>query len=124
MGDLRMPWGTSHEDVHILGTGWSREVAGVSRRGSVIRTTGARGGASGEENQWGHPTPKPVPLMELLIAACPPGVIAEPFAGSGATIVAARNLGRRVIAVELEERYCEVIAKRLDQGALDLGGIA
>lgn len=123
MGDLRMPWGTSHEDIHVLGDGWSREVAGVKRTGSVIRSSGVRGGAAGEENRWGHPTPKPVPLMERLIAACPPGVIAEPFAGSGATIVAARGLGRRVIAVELEERHCETIAKRLDQGVLDFGAL-
>lgn len=72
MGDLRMPWGTSHEDIHVLGTGWSREVAGVTRRGSVIVSTGGRGGAAGEENRWGHPTPKPVALMERLIEACPP----------------------------------------------------
>ena len=124
MGDLRMPWGTSHEDIHVLGPGWSREAAGVTRRGSVIRTNGARGGAAGEENRWGHPTPKPVALMELLIAACPPGVIAEPFAGSGATLAAARALGRRVVGVELEERYCETIAKRLDQGVLDIEGLA
>lgn len=123
MGDLKMPWGTAHEDIHVLGTGWDREKAGVKRSGSVIRTGGARGGASGEENRWGHPTPKPVALMELLIAAAPPGVIAEPFAGSGSTLAAARALGRRIIAVELEERYCETIARRLDQGVLDLGGV-
>lgn len=118
MGNLAMPWGTSHEDIHVLGDGWDRVATGQKRSGSVITGSGARGGAHGAENATGHPTPKPVPLMENLIQRCPPGVIAEPFAGSGATLVAARNLGRKAIGVELEERYCEGIANRLAQGSL------
>lgn len=116
MGNLALPWGPSHEDIHVLGTGWDRESTGVKRDGSVIRTTSGRGGATGEENRWGHPTPKPVDLMAYLITRCPPGVIADPFAGVGATLVAAKQLGRRAIGVEMEERYCEVIAGRLAQG--------
>lgn len=120
MGDLRMPWGTAHEDIHVLGIGWDNAITAVKREGSVIPTRGLRGGVGGEQNVTGHPTPKPVSLMEKLMEKCPPGVIADPFAGSGATLLAARNLGRTAIGVELEEEYCEIIARRLSQGVLDI----
>ena len=69
-----------------------------------------------------HPCPKPEALMTQLVSQFtdPNDLILDPFAGSGTTAVAAKRLGRRCILIEREEKYCEVAAKRLSQGALNL----
>lgn len=113
MGDLEAAWGNTHEEIYIL-SDWRRN--GRRREPSVICSKTGMRSLSG---QVGHPTPKPVPLMERIISAAPTGAIADPFAGSGSTLIAARNLGRKAIGVEIEERYCEIVAKRLDQMCLD-----
>lgn len=106
---------TNHEEVYALGSEWPIPEKPLR---SVITTTEHR---SHHTAEVGHPTPKPLGLMETLIGACPPGLIADPFTGSGSTLVAAKRLGRRAIGVELDERYCEIAARRLDQGVLDFG---
>lgn len=116
MGDLNFPWGPSEEEIYVIGKGFKGR-----RSSNVIRSHGLM---SNDANRPDHPTPKPVGLMESLIEKCPPGVIADPFAGSGASLIAARNLGRKSIGVELEERYCELIATRLSQQAFDFGVLA
>ena len=73
-------------------------------------------------DQTDHIHAKPVRLMSVLLSTCPPGTIADPFAGSGSTGVAAKALWRKVILVELEERYCEIAARRLSQDVLDFSG--
>ena len=73
-----------------------------------------------------HPTEKPGPLLEtLLTVVCPKGgTVLDPFAGSGSSLYAARALGHKAVGVEADERYCEVIAKRLSAGVFDFGGEA
>lgn len=69
-----------------------------------------------------HPTAKPLPMLRDMARKFtnPGDIVLDPFAGSGTTLRAAVDEGRRAIGVELEERYCEIIAQRLSQGALDL----
>lgn len=70
----------------------------------------------------GHPAEKPVALVERILttAALKPGeTVLEPFAGSGTTAIAAKNLGLKCIAIEAEEKWCDLIASRLDQGVID-----
>jgi len=65
-------------------------------------------------NSRQHPTQKPVSLMRWCIDRIKdPGLICDPYAGSGSTLVAAKELGLKAIGVELVEEYCEVAAKRV-----------
>lgn len=68
-----------------------------------------------------HPCAKPLEVMAWLINRTDPlgtATIIEPFAGSGTTLVVAKQSGRRAIGIEIEERYCEIAANRLAQGVL------
>lgn len=78
---------------------------------SIIRFNNAR-------NKSLHPTQKPLDLMEWLIRTYSNRfeTILEPFAGSGSTVIAAARNGRRCVAVEQSEKYCETIANRIEKG--------
>jgi site-specific DNA-methyltransferase (adenine-specific) len=100
---------------------------GFGQAGDVQITYGDSGGASrffycakaakkekGEGND--HPTVKPLGLMKYLLTLLSTptgGVILDPFAGSGTTALAAKQLGRHCICVELDEHNCEIAARRL-----------
>ena len=94
------------EAIYLVGNVPARNGA----QSSIIRQT-----VPHETN--GHRHAKPVGLMEQLVELAS-GVVADPFCGSGSTLVAARNLSRKAIGVEIDERYCEIIANRLAQGVL------
>jgi site-specific DNA-methyltransferase (adenine-specific) len=67
-----------------------------------------------------HPSPKPLRAMSWIVSRFGEGLILDPFMGSGTTLRAAKDLGRRAIGIEIEERYCEIAVKRLQQQVLPL----
>lgn len=107
------------EAIYLIGD-WP---SGLGGRSSVFATRAPiQGSQHGVPARSGHPHAKPQDVMQELIALTT-GAIADPFAGSGSTLVAAKALGRHAIGVELEERYCEIAARRLAQDTL-FGGAA
>ncbi len=73
-----------------------------------------------ERENNGHPAPFPVALPKRALADLDPGIVLDPFAGTGSTLRAAVDLGMPAIGIELEERWCEVAANRMSQLAMSL----
>ena len=101
------------------------ELAWASWGGGIRMHREAYHGFMRARDGWLHPTQKPVALYLWIYAQRrfpATGAILDPYLGAGASLLAAKQLGRRAIGIEIEERYCEIAARRLAQGVLDLGG--
>lgn len=105
------------EAIYLIGA-WP---SGLGGRSAVFAARGQITGSQGAvARSGGHPHTKPGDVMEALLTLTE-GVVADPFAGSGSTLVAAKRLGRRAVGIEIEERYAELAASRLAQDVLDFG---
>ena len=112
MGDLSFPWKMSWEMVFIGGKLWQGKRGEGVIKGCHVVTRASMGRT--------HPNEKPVDLMMHLIGKHAWRNVLDPFMGSGTTLVAAKNLGRKAIGIEIEERYCEIAAERCSQEVLPL----
>lgn len=102
------------EPILIYGPGYPQQ------NGPDVYTAAPINFRTGPEDE--HPCPKHPGLWTWLVAGLsrPDETILDPFMGSGTTLRAAKDLGRKAIGIEIEERYCEIAAKRMAQSVMRL----
>jgi site-specific DNA-methyltransferase (adenine-specific) len=109
------PWCWDIVIIHVFGKG----SFGRPEVSSLIQTDGTRKLAE----ETGHRSPVFTSVMEHLYVPFAPGVVLDPFMGSGPTLLAAKRHDGKAIGIEIEERYCEIAAQRLSQQVLNLEGV-
>jgi len=106
-------WRNQHENIVFASHGKPRPMAHQDR-GSVLTYKGV------SPAKRRHPTEKPIELLTDIIRTAGGDMILDPFMGSGPTLRAAKDLGRKAIGVEIEEKYCEIAAQRMAQEVLEI----
>ena len=110
MGDLSFPWKMSWEEIYIIGNAWRGYRDEGVIRGHIVVSWESKGRL--------HPNEKPVGLIKEIIQKLPKSfTIIDPFMGSGTTGVAALQLGRRFIGIELDPGYFDIAVKRISDAA-------
>lgn len=104
------PWRWDLVLIHIFGRG----SFGRPLSSSLIQTDGTRSLAI----ETGHKAPVPTSVMSRIYEPFAPGLVLDPFMGSGSVLLAAKAAGGRAIGIEINEQYCEIAVKRLSQEVL------
>lgn len=102
----------------VIEMAWT-DFGGKPRMKHHVWDGGMRAGDSSNRS-FCHPAQKPLEVMRWAVSLAPDGVVLDPFMGSGTTLRAAKDLNRKAIGIELDERYCEIAAKRMAQEVLAL----
>lgn len=113
-----MGMGNGFRSQHELICHAAKGVPNIADRGAGNVQTFPR------EEPVNHSSPKPVALMQRLIevVTVPGQIVLDPFMGAGTTLRASKDLGRKAVGIEIDERYCEIAAKRMAQGVLAFEG--
>jgi len=118
-GSAGIPWSSGHEKITfaMYSPFKSHRSTGAGavrlRRSSVLKIPKQNNG----RGSLTHPNEKPVGLLRVLVETSSQfdEVVFDPFAGSGSTLVAALMEGRKAVGIEIDEKYCEIIAKRVEE---------